>query len=161
MLGTFVSVYKFLLNSMPLLIPSIRPPPSRNLSTSQQTSVFAQEGELSDLPEDIDLEAGISFPLRQNTSLEVPSSGINKRVTRLSLSTNAQLILIRKKTRRWHAALAGAIAGGLAIMWEKKGRRGVIAQQMFVRGLQGSYNSFAEKRNIHVPHGAVLVFSVA
>jgi hypothetical protein len=42
-------------------------------------------------------------------------------------------VLIRKKTQRWHAALAGAIAGGLGIMLEKKARRVTIAQQLFVR----------------------------
>lgn len=42
---------------------------------------------------------------------------------------------MRKKTRRWHAVVAGAIAGGLAILFErsKGGRRTVIAQQLFVR----------------------------
>jgi hypothetical protein len=98
---------------------------------------------------------------------------------RLSLSAQAQLILVRKKTRKWHAALAGAIAGGLAIMFEKKSRRSVVGQQMFVRyvitswsfihktdgagsrGLQGSWNSYTKKRNIRIPYGDVLVFSLA
>lgn len=44
---------------------------------------------------------------------------------------------MRKRTRRWHAAFAGAVAGGLAILCEKKGRRGVIAQQLFVRCVGG------------------------
>lgn len=44
-------------------------------------------------------------------------------------------VWVRKKTRRWHAVVAGAIAGGLAILFErsKGGRRTVIAQQLFVR----------------------------
>ena len=110
-------------------------------------------------------------------TLEVP---LDRRRGRLSLTKNAQMMLIRKRTRRWHAALAGAVAGGLAIMWEKKSRRTVISQQMFVRyvvsyaclfpaswpgyvsrGLQGSYNAFTTKRNIRVPNGDVLVFSLA
>jgi len=49
----------------------------------------------------------------------------------------------------------------LAITWEKKGRKGIISQQMFVRGLQGSYNAFTTKRGLHVPHGDVLIFSLA
>lgn len=64
------------------------------------------------------------------TTVEVP---LARRSARLSLSTRAQLMIIRKQTRRWHAALAGAVAGGLAIMWEKKGRKDLIAQQLFVR----------------------------
>ena len=70
--------------------------------------------------------------LEQGSTLEVP---LQKRKARLSLSVRAQMqmSLIRKRTRRWHAALAGGIAGGLAIIWEKRNRRGVIGQQMFVR----------------------------
>jgi len=65
---------------------------------------------------------------------------------------------VRKKTRRWQSMLAGSVAGGLAIMFEKKGNRIGVAQQMFVRGLQGSYNAFSSKHGIHFPHGDVLVF---
>lgn len=65
------------------------------------------------------------------TVVEVPLR--SQRTARLSLSAQAQMILVRKRTRRWHAALAGAIAGGLAIIWEGRSRRGVIAQQLFVR----------------------------
>lgn len=132
MLGTFASIYKFLLNALPILIPSM------NLG---QSAI-----------EDEDLEEG--------STLEVP---LQKRKARLSLSARAQMqmSLIRKRTRRWHAALAGGIAGGLAIIWEKHSRRGIIGQQMFVRGLQGSYNAYTTSRNIRVPNGDVLVFALA
>lgn len=132
MLGTFTSIYKFLLNALPIVIPSM------NLG---QSAI-----------EDEDLEQG--------STLEVP---LQKRRARLSLSARAQMqmSLIRKRTRRWHAALAGGIAGGLAIIWEKRNRRGVIGQQMFVRGLQGSYNAYTTSRNIRVPNGDVLVFALA
>lgn len=107
-LGTFTSVYKFIINSLPILIPALSPPDSSNA-----------------VDEVDDLEAQLP-----TTTLEVPT---NRRKARLSLSTRTQLILIRKRTRRWHAALAGAIAGALAIVWEKRTRRGLIAQQLFVR----------------------------
>ena len=55
------------------------------------------------------------------------------RHARLSMSAQAHQVWIRKKTRRWYSVLAGALAGGLAILCEKKGRRTGIAQQMFVR----------------------------
>lgn len=35
------------------------------------------------------------------------------------------------------------------------------SQTFLIRGLQGSYTSFAAKRNIHIPNGAVLVFALA
>ena len=72
--------------------------------------------------EELDLEVA--------TSIEIP---LEKRKGRLSLSKQAQRLLVRKHTRKWHAALAGAISGGLAIMCEKKGRKGIISQQVFVR----------------------------
>lgn len=49
------------------------------------------------------------------------------------MGAQAHVEWTRKKTRRYYSVLAGALAGGLAIMWEKKGRRLGIAQQMFVR----------------------------
>ncbi|KAF5363336.1 hypothetical protein D9756_000078 [Leucocoprinus leucothites] len=137
MLGTFTSIYKFLINALPILIPELSP--------SKSSSAVDDESD--------DLEAQLP-----TTSLVVPN---NRRKTRLSLSARTQLILIRKHTRRWHAALAGAVAGGLAIIWEKRNRRGLIAQQLFVRGLQGSYNAYTTRKGIRVPHGDVLVFTLA
>ncbi|KAI5984942.1 hypothetical protein EDD15DRAFT_2305257 [Pisolithus albus] len=59
-----------------------------------------------------------------------PSS---QRRVRFSLSAHAREVWVRKRTHRWHAALAGALAGSLAIMFEKRSRRIAIAQQLFVR----------------------------
>ncbi|KAJ7697594.1 hypothetical protein B0H17DRAFT_1197260 [Mycena rosella] len=67
----------------------------------------------------------------------------------------------RKRTRRWHSALAGTISGGLAVLWEKRSRRSDIAQQIFVRGLHGTYNNYSEKWGINIPYGAVIVFSLS
>ena len=157
-------MYKFLLNALPILIPAMNP--SKSYLDSVSDSPFDPD----------DLEAGptASHP---GSTLEVP---LAKRTARLSLSTQAQLVFLRKRTRRWHAALAGALASGVAIMWEKRSRRSIIAQQLFVRwvhfscnlkywllctifhrGLQGSYNSYTTKRNIRVPHGEVIVFALS
>ena len=100
-------MYKFLVSALPIVIPAL--PPS-NSSTAVDGGGDAEV---------------------QQTTVVVPND--NHRETRLHLSARAQLILFRKQTRRWHAALAGAIAGGLAIIWEKRTRRSLIAQQLFVR----------------------------
>lgn len=116
--GTFVSLYKFLINSLPLLVPAINPRSSRPHYDAS--------------PFDGDVEADDAAPSTDTpmTTVVVP---IAQRRARLSLSAHAQLILVRKKTRRWHAAMAGGVAGGLAIMFESSSRRAIIAQQMFVR----------------------------
>ncbi|WVR06354.1 hypothetical protein IAU60_003385 [Kwoniella sp. DSM 27419] len=59
--------------------------------------------------------------------------------------------------RRWQAAVAGAV-GSLGLLWETAGRRTGVAQQMFVRGLQASYNQYTPRFGIHIPHGDLLVF---
>ena len=76
------------------------------------------------------------------TPLEVP---LSERQPRLSLSAQAHQQWVLKKTRRWHAVVAGAIAGGVAIMFEKRSRRLLIAQQLFVRSVfLFDSDSFAE-----------------
>ncbi|KAJ6495454.1 hypothetical protein C8R45DRAFT_1095086 [Mycena sanguinolenta] len=145
MLGTFAAVYKFLINALPILIPAIKPRP-RTLA-----SPFDDDDE-----EEMELPRVVSYPA---SGAATPFH--RRRSARLSLSAHAQMAIVRKRTRRWHSALAGAIAGSLAILWEKRSRRVVIAQQMFVRGLQGTYNSYSDKHGIHIPYGSVLVFAVA
>lgn len=66
------------------------------------------------------------------TPLEIP---LSQRQPRLSLSAQAHQQWVRKKAHRWHAVVAGAIAGGVAIMFEKRSRRLIIAQQLFVRSV--------------------------
>ncbi|KAI0337970.1 hypothetical protein BDW22DRAFT_1363556 [Trametopsis cervina] len=154
MLGLFVSIYKFVLNSLPILLPGTTPARSHSRSRSKfratHTSGASALPSASDNPfhedeeEEEDLEVARGRPLAD-------------RQARLSLSTqNFQ----RKKTRRWYSIVAGALAGGVAILCEKRGRRVGIAQQMFVRGLQGSYNALSTKHGFKIPHGDVIVFSL-
>ncbi|KAL7423098.1 hypothetical protein Q5752_002397 [Cryptotrichosporon argae] len=57
--------------------------------------------------------------------------------------------------RRWQAAVAGAV-GSLGLLFETAGRRTGVAQQMFVRGLQATYNQLG----FDMPHGELLVFGM-
>ncbi|KAJ7185408.1 hypothetical protein C8R46DRAFT_1060463 [Mycena filopes] len=154
MLGTFAALYKFLINALPILIPAIKP---RLAHADLEDSPFDDEDDEDDSPL---LPRTVSYPATPGPNNNSDTAA-QRRAARLSLSAHAQMVLVRKRTRRWHAALAGAIAGGLAILWEKRGRRVVIAQQMFVRGLQGTYNSYSEKSGFHIPYGSVMVFSIA
>lgn len=129
MLGSFVTLYKLILNVLPILLPTRPPEPP-------PTPFEDSEDEVECLPNH-------TTPPRR---------------VRFSLSAHAQQVWVRKKTPLWHAALAGAIAGSIAVMFEKQSRRIAIAQQMFVRGLQGSYNAASFKNGFHLPHGEVLLF---
>jgi hypothetical protein len=118
-IGSFVSIYKATLNALPILLPI-------NQSASPP-SPFEDDDEDIEVPP---------------TPFEAPLSA---RQPRLSLSAQAHQMWVRKKTRRWHAMLAGALAGGLAVMFEKRSRRVVIAQQLFVR----YFPSFSDDAVLH------------
>lgn len=117
--GCFVTLYRALLNAFPILFPRHVPLRIR----IRQLFSFAFSS-----PEDSAAVDSLS------PDLELPHSrNGSSRTARLSTTAQAHQVWVRKRTSRWHSAIAGAIAGGLAIMFEKKSRRTVIAQQLFVR----------------------------
>ncbi len=64
------------------------------------------------------------------------------------------------RSKVWHAYVAGAVSA-LAVLVESQENRVALAQQLFVRGLEGSYNVAHDKGMINIPYGAVLTFGVA
>ncbi|THH14186.1 hypothetical protein EW146_g6121 [Bondarzewia mesenterica] len=154
MLGCFVTLYRTLLNAFPIIFPSNVPIQIRlHQFLSFNISSFTR-------PYDSAIADSSSPTVESLPHLRggVPSA---RRVARLSVTAQAHEIWVRKRSSRWHSAVAGAIAGGFAIMFEKRSRRTVIAQQLFVRGLQGSYNATSQRYRFRVPYGGVLVFSLA
>ncbi|KAF7318048.1 hypothetical protein HMN09_00312500 [Mycena chlorophos] len=138
MMGAFATLYKLLVNALPILFPTSSPVDDSRSDDGSETQTL------------------IASPSSEETETFQPLPAPH-----LSLSAHAQLILGKQHSRRWHAALAGAVAGGLAVMCEKQGRRAMYAQQLFVRGLQGFYNNYSERWGIHVPHGASIVFALS
>lgn len=134
-IGVFVAIYKLLLN-LPIALPSSRQP-SQARAQSAETSSGAMTPGIAKIASETGLPAG-----------------------KLSKNAEAHQVMVRKKTRRWQAMLSGVIAGAVGIVFEKRSRRSGVAQQMFVRGLQGSWNSFSKRKGFSVPHGAVMIFSV-
>ena len=131
MLGTFVALYKLILNALPILLP--QPQPKTSTHTHERSlfrqSVKRSAGLLSaDSPLDEDAS---SFD--EEHELAMPDRSRSPRRARLSASAQAHQVWVRKRTRWWYSAFAGAAAGGLAILCEKRSRRAGIAQQMFVR----------------------------
>lgn len=158
-----MTLYKFLLNAFPILFPpnlplsaqlsrlasldftSIRSPsyltslsypptPTSNFNPNSLPSSALDD----DDDEDNETPSPSSSPLTidsQRTRARAGGTLLAHRRARLSTTAQMRQVWVRKKTRRWHAVVAGAIAGGLAILFErsKGGRRTVIAQQLFVR----------------------------
>ncbi|KAJ3021611.1 hypothetical protein HKX48_008180 [Thoreauomyces humboldtii] len=62
------------------------------------------------------------------------------------------------KTCKTHGFVAGAVAGGVAILFEKRETRISIAQQFAVRSLQASYNALKARDIVHLPHGDSALF---
>lgn len=169
MLGTFVTLYKLILNSLPLFtfpIPDFSPPllpwgaqtPATppGYESDPNWSLMTPTSDKRQVK--FDLGSAVDGQDKQPVVAVVDDPSSVK--TKLSKQAKAHEMWIRKKGRRWHAALAGTIAGGLAVLWERQDRRLGIAQQMFVRGLQGSWNAFSAKKGIKVPFGSVIVFSL-
>lgn len=122
--GSFVALYKFILNALPLILPQ----PEPKESTSQiERSLFRQS-----LKRKEDESANDDSELEE-IELGIPERGRSPRRARLSVNAQAHQVWVRKRTRRWYSAFAGSLAGAIAIMFEKRSRRVGIAQQMFVR----------------------------
>lgn len=103
-----MSIYKYILNALPLFYQPIESQPF-----------------YSDDDEDIELD---------------PPRPVGKRVRqlRLSASGRARHQWAKKRARVWFSVVAGAIAGGVAIMFERRSRRVAIGQQMFVRSVKST-----------------------
>jgi hypothetical protein len=118
--GSFVALYRILLNTFPLLVPA-RLNLRRLMGQSPSPSRVAGPA-IGDSP-------------RSDSG---PNPSPDKALTltgsaRLSSVAQAHQTWLRKRSARWHSVVAGAVAGGVAISFEGLSRRKVIAQQLFVR----------------------------
>ncbi|KAH9971376.1 hypothetical protein BGW80DRAFT_1322127 [Lactifluus volemus] len=156
MLGSFVALYRILLNAFPLLFPANVPVRLRLRSLIKWMTSPGPSHDHADSVIDDD-----HSPLVERNSPPDSPPVEMRPAARLSSAAQAHQIWLHKKSARWHSIVAGAVAGGVAISFESLSRRKGIAQQLFVRGLQGSYNAYSEKRGFRVPHGDVLVFALS
>jgi hypothetical protein len=146
MLGSFVAIYKFLINALPLASLPVDFSPPLLPRTRSEFGLLGGEAEFDGGVLWAD-EAAVTPPewiaqdLMSNGRKEkAVVGGENGRITmlpkvktKLSAQAVAHEIWVRKKGRRWHAFVSGALAGGVAVMFETKKWRIGIAQQMFVR----------------------------
>ena len=109
--GSFVALYRILLNTFPLLF-SANAPFRLSLPWSPSPAQFDDSADCNFEPDSTD-----------DNILVV------KKTARLSSAAQAH----QTRSARWHSIVAGAVAGGVAISFESLSRRKVIAQQLFVR----------------------------
>ncbi|CAD6930523.1 unnamed protein product [Tilletia controversa] len=137
MFGLWAALYKATHNSLRLLTPF---PTKRPRSLSQKNIAHDTPGTGS------------------STALSASSTDVRSTPNARSISNSRSNSDPRSKI--WHAYVAGAVSA-LAVLAERKETRVTLAQQLFVRGLEGSYNVMHAKNWISIPHGAVLVFGIA
>ncbi|THH27558.1 hypothetical protein EUX98_g6623 [Antrodiella citrinella] len=131
MIGSFVGIYKLILNGLPLLLPaprestvSLQAQFRSNLRDTRPSATSHSEETIEEQEE-----------VNDDGSLHLHE----KRRARLSTNAKAHQDWIQKKTRRWYSVVAGAIAGAIAIRCERADRRIGIAQQLFVSCAQIMY----------------------
>jgi hypothetical protein len=124
-LGSFVAIYRILLNAFPLLFPANVPMPL-NLRNLTKNICSSSEFDLADSTLDD------SSPLIYDSPIEITPAK-EKGEVRLSSVARAHQTWLHQRSARWHSIVAGAVAGGISISLENPSRRKVIAQQLFVR----------------------------
>ena len=132
-----MALYRTILNALPIISPAnltLREN-VRNLFASLVTTRDEQD---DDFVLDNSPPSSLAASPPPRPSLQLHNSPGDRREARLSSSAQVHQIWARRKTRRWHSVLAGAIAGVIAISFEKRSRRDVIAQQLFVRHVSTS-----------------------
>jgi len=132
--GSFVALYRVILNVLPLLFPANVPLREnlRNLFANLFSMQDEQDEQDDPVLDDSRTSSSSPSPL-QPQPLSLHISPGERREARLSSSAQIHQSWVRKKTRQWYSILAGAVAGAVAISFERRSRQNVIAQQLFVR----------------------------
>jgi hypothetical protein len=112
MMGSFVAVYKFFINALPLI-------PNDKLPEVLRYTPPATQSE--------------SDPRSPEEPLYMKKREEKRPATEVAdEKPPSKDVFVRKPVARWHAVVAGALAG-LAVAFETPDRRLTIAQQIFVR----------------------------
>lgn len=178
MFSLWAAIYKSVHNSLRLLTP----PPHKRPSRSQSQPSFGAPHAHSDspgLPVPMSSEVTVRHGDSGNSSAagtpggkhshgaSTPRSGYaelegktEEEKTKVKSKQKQKAFMRDPRSKVWHAYVAGAISA-LAVMVETKDNRISLAQQLFVRGAEGSYNLAHENKYINIPHGAVLAFGFA
>jgi len=150
MFAAWATLYKATHNSLRLLTSTPSTKPHRSQSDPKGLSLENLPSTNTSQDPDSLLPSGATTP--QDLTEE--------EVAKQKADTKRKIFMSDPRSRVWHAYVAGAISS-LAILFEAKGSRISLAQQLFVRGLEGTYNVAHSRGKINIPHGAVLTFGMA
>ena len=152
MFAIWASLYKAIHNGLRLLTP---PPVKKSRSRSGSAMFSIEKADGSRSPEEP--LSGTSTPRSGSAALEgkSPEESAKERAKQKRRAFTPD-----PRSKVWHAYVAGAISA-LAVLVESHDNRVSLAQQLFVRGLEGSYNVAHERGLINIPYGAVITFGLA
>ncbi len=150
MFGLWALLYKLTANSLRLLQPPPVPKRRSTLPANYGTSgSYDESGDLS-------TGSGAVTPHEKGNGARATEEEKAKLKSRLKRT----IFMRDPRSRVWHAYVAGAVSA-LALLVETKDMRISLAQQLFVRGLEGSYNLAQSRGLVNIPHGSVIVFGIA
>jgi hypothetical protein len=122
--GSFVAIYRILLNAFPLLFPA-------DVSCHLNLRRLVGHSSFPSLPDSSAICVSPQPTVKPDSLPDKPP--IELKQARLSSVAQAHQTWLRQRSPRWHSIVAGSVAGGVAISFEKLSRRKIIAQQLFVR----------------------------
>ena len=154
----WASLYKAVHNSLRLLTPPpTKKPRSRAASGAGTTSTSFEKATDTGSPDETRPGSGTATPRSGRAALEGKSP---EEKAKEKAKQKRRAFMPDPRSKVWHAYVAGAISA-LAVLVETRDNRVSLAQQLFVRGLEGSYSVAHERGLINVPYGAVITFGLA
>lgn len=155
MFAAWATLYKATHNSLRLLTSTPQPRSFRSQSDPRGGSINMERLDSSSSSTSDD-----NHPASGSTTPPAISELSEEERAKHKADTKRKIFMGDPRSRVWHAYLAGAVSS-LAILVERKQDRISLAQQLFVRGLEGTYNVAHSRGKINIPHGAVLTFGLA
>ncbi|SPO21849.1 uncharacterized protein UTRI_01342_B [Ustilago trichophora] len=152
----WASLYKAVHNGLRLLTPPpVKRPRSRAASGAGAAALFLEKAADGGSPDEPG--SGTATPRSGRAALEgkPPEEKAKEKAKQ-----KRRAFMPDPRSKVWHAYVAGAVSA-LAVLVEDHDTRVSLAQQLFVRGLEGSYNVAHERGLVNIPYGAVITFGIA
>ncbi len=154
----WASLYKAVHNGLRLMTPMpVKKARSRAASASGAATLSIEKAGDNATLDDAGAGSGTATPRSGRSALEGKSP---EEKAKEKAKQKRHAFMRDPRSKVWHAYVAGAVSA-LAVLVETPDNRIALAQQLFVRGLEGSYNVSHERGLINIPYGAVITFGIA